>query len=305
MTSPTIGPATPTDAAATHEPVHLQAPADHIADAGDAADPDAGARHDRVVRLYYGSLSVLQRAHRLAAAVLAGTWLGVLSRRRIHAIDRAHYAKRRMYWTGEYNRRGLWDWERAVVEAAFVGRRRVIVPAAGGGREVLALRHAGFEAVGFECNRGLVRVANTLLLADGFPDAVVEAEWDECPRLADDFDAAIVGWGAYTHVRGRQRRIAFLRELRQQLREGAPVLLSFWPQRRISRDLRIAAGLANALRLVTRVERAEPGDYLGPMYVRFLTESDIRHEAAEAGYAMESWASAPYGHALLRAAPAR
>jgi hypothetical protein len=275
-----------TDAPAKGSPRHASTPA---------------LRAPRVVRLYFASVRFVERATTLAAAALVGGWLGVLSRDRLHAIDAAHYNRRRMYWTPAYNRRGLWDWERRAVTEHFEGRSRVLVAAAGGGREILSLRQLGWHALGFECHPGLVAVANVLLAEDGYPAAVRVAERDECPPFDAPFDAAIVGWGAYTHIRGRARRVAFLSAMRRQLAAGAPVLVSFWPVRMPTKDLRLVAKIANTLRRISGAERAEVGDYLGPMYVRFFTREDIAGEARDAGFDMESWAAEPYGHALLRA----
>src|SRR5215208_5585757 len=86
-------------------------------------------------------LADLRRRLRLLGRVaFVGFWLGVLDRRTLHAIDDLAYQRRKSkYQNPEYNRRGLFEWEREAIESYFPDRGRLTVIGAGGGREVLAL----------------------------------------------------------------------------------------------------------------------------------------------------------------------
>src|SRR5687768_14260267 len=84
-----------------------------------------------------------------ARGAINGFWLGVLSDARLRALDEAYYEGEWAYRTAEWNERGLFGWEQAVVDEHFAGLERIAVAGCGGGREVLALRARGFDAVGY------------------------------------------------------------------------------------------------------------------------------------------------------------
>jgi hypothetical protein len=126
-----------------------------------------------VIRLYFVGHRNLIRLRNLLGALFDGFWLGVLGRQQLHAISETVFDKKGMYWTDEYNRQGLYDWERRMLESHFAECRKVLVAAAGGGRELLALRRQGMQADGFDCHLGLVRSANELLESEGMvPDVL-------------------------------------------------------------------------------------------------------------------------------------
>src|ERR1700687_1045137 len=51
---------------------------------------------------------------------------------------------------------GLWLWEREALRRFFPPGGRILVGAAGSGREMIALHRAGYFVQGFECARSLV-----------------------------------------------------------------------------------------------------------------------------------------------------
>jgi hypothetical protein len=250
------------------------------------------------VRLYYGAIRLLERLQTLIAATLTGVSLGALSERRRHAIDRVYYDRARMYHTARYNEQGLFDWERQALEKYFGGCQTLLIASPGGGREVIALRRAGKAAAAFECHPELAAYANTLLERLGMEPDIRVAARDECPQFAALFTGAIVGWGAYMHIRSRQRRVAFLRSLRAQIQPGAPVLLSFFTRQVTARRFTAAARIAEATRYVLGGERVELGDYLVPTFVHCFTRSEVERELADAGFELTFFSPTPYGHAV-------
>src|ERR1700729_3001993 len=96
-------------------------------------------------RCYLGWLRWLQRGINLVQSVAAGFWLGVLRQRDLDQVDTAYYERQAMYRDASYNRSGLLWWEREALEAHFSASGRLLVTAAGGGREILALRLMGYE----------------------------------------------------------------------------------------------------------------------------------------------------------------
>ena len=216
--------------------------------------------------------------------VINGLWLGVLSDATLQAVDERYYRDEAAYRTSEWNERGFFDWERDAIGRHFDGRRRVAVPACGGGREVLALLLAGFDARGYEPHEGLVAYADGFLSARGHPGRIRRSPRDEFPP-GTACDGVVVGWGAYSLVHGRDRRIAFLTGARRELAPGGPLLLSFFERPAHGRELRGTAALASGLRRIRGRGRGpvEPGDTLAPNRVHVFTPTLIAEEVAAAG----------------------
>jgi hypothetical protein len=124
------------------------------------AEPVSGAERRRRVEWFERADHWFNRPIRLASGVHEGFWLGCLSANELNAVTSRHYLQSRESASEEHNLRGLFDWERKVAERYFRPGSRILVAAAGGGREVLALRRAGFQAQGFECNPVLLQAGS-------------------------------------------------------------------------------------------------------------------------------------------------
>ena len=261
-------------------------------------------------RIYY-TVQGFQRRWRSATwAISIGIWLGVLSRSALDEIDDIYYLVRRGkqsspidYRSDEHNERGLREWEREVIEKYFDKKGRLAVLGAGGGREVLALKQLGFEVEGWECQEELASSANRLLTTMGFEPTVSVYPRDTCPRGDPCFSGIIVGWGVYTHMNGSQGRIALLRAIRERLLQGSPILLSFFSRDQAALMYDLTARVANILRLIARREHVEVGDFLGPNFVHFFTESEVRCELEAAGFTLSMYRARPVAHAIATPTP--
>jgi hypothetical protein len=222
----------------------------------------------------------LERASRGA---LAGLWLGALSDDGLRALDERYYDAEDVYRTAAWNEKGLFDWERAIVDEHFRGRERIVVAACGGGREVLALLEDGFDAIGYEPHPRLAAYARDLLAAHGHPGRVHDAPRSRFPPSASSCDGVIVGWGAYSLVPGRAGRVRLLADARGRLPSGGSVLLSFFETSRHGRALRTTVAIANALRGARGRARLELGDTLAPNLVHVFTRDELAEEVAAAG----------------------
>jgi hypothetical protein len=238
----------------------------------------------RRASFYLRAHRVFKRALAGLDAVWAGLWLGAMRREDLFDVDTAYYLELDRYRSDEHNRRGLFDWEEASLREFFPVRGRLLVTAAGGGREVLALAGRGYEVAGYECNPGLVEYATSLFARDGVAATVRLIAPDRAPDASGPYDGAIVGWASYMLVPGRARRVAFLRELRALLPAGAPVLLSFFTRDARSPRHRIVAAVARVVRRLHGGEPIELGDDLTPNYLHPFTEEEIASELADAGF---------------------
>jgi hypothetical protein len=260
------------------------------------------------VRLYQASSRARLRVRRLAQALFDGFFLGLMDREALTFVDRSFYGSTRELVDGDFHgyadeahiRSGLRAWEHAAATAHFPAAGRVVVTAAGAGREVLGLRALGFDAVGYEPNEQLVAAGRDLLAREGAGDRLLACGRDVFPRAAVGAGAVVVGWGSYMLIPGRRRRVEFLRGAREALEPGGPLLLSFFVRPR-SRYFSIVAAVAAPLRRLRRDDRVERGDALAPNFVPYFTRTEIEAELAAAGFDCLEYRTEPYGHAVARA----
>lgn len=267
-----------------------------------------------LIRTYLLSRTLLRKmlagANALANGCFVGLWLGSLTRETLHAIDEEYYSRSKdrdsdphsldefNYHSEEYNRRGLWEWEENAMNTYFAGCERVLVLAAGGGREVLALQRLGYDVDGFESHPALVSVANELLQAEGYEQKVKWLPRDKSPSTATTYDGIVIGWGAYMAIQGRKNRIALLQQLRFQTQTNCPILLSFFYRTSTPHSVVIGAFVANIIRRVLHREPVEEGDWLAPEYVHYFTKDEITFEVSQAGFKIVEYGTTGYGHAV-------
>lgn len=255
------------------------------------------------VRVFLRSRRGLSRLISLVDAAFTGFWLGVLNRDALHRMDEQFYNSSSIYAEEEFNRSGFFDWEAAMVSHYFQGCRRILVGAAGAGREMLELHLRGIEADGFECHPDLREIGNRHLAAEGIHKSIMPAPRDGIPTLEETYDGLIVGWSAYTLIQGRARRIAFLQSLLPSLTPNSPILLSFHVRSGSDTRFRIIIRLGNLIRMLLHRERLELGDDLEKNYVHRFTKDELAEELAEAGFEFLFYDTKGCGHAVSRASP--
>jgi hypothetical protein len=232
-----------------------------------------------------------------------GFWLGCLSPDDLNTVTAKHFDQSRHYASTEHNVSGFAEWETPVLDHHFRGRSHILVAAAGAGREVLALRKAGFKADGFECSMPLVRASHAIFDQLGELEYVIPCAPDNVPPGPAIYDGLIVGWSAYTHIPTRLRRIVFLRALRERALPGSPLLVSFFIRSNGSRYETLVRRAASLSRLFLRgrQESLEPGDRLEwSRYVYRFTRDELDAELSLAGFRVVHYSeeSAGSGHAV-------
>ncbi len=193
---------------------------------------------------------------------------------------------------------GLWLWEREALRRFFPQAGRIIVGAAGAGREMIALHRAGYSVVGFECARTLVDAAAAILEDAECPGQLLLAAPCTVPPLEGLFDGAIMGWSGYMYVPRRAQRVQLLKDFRRVLRPGAPLLLSFQTREPFERRMRWSARGANWIRKIRGVPRVIPGDCLENGFKHWFNREDIASEMADAELCMELYSTECYGWAV-------
>jgi hypothetical protein len=253
------------------------------------------------VHFYYpveASLSCLIKTLRTSHQAV---WLGLLDRDELCQLTKNQYQRWGKYRDASYNQSDLSLWEELAIERYFDGCRSLLVASSGGGREVLALVRSGFHVQAFECCGPLAEWSRRLLGANGFDTPVLDSLPDEVPQDLGILGGAIVGWGAYMHIQGCDRRIRFLKGIAGHLRPGSPVLLSFFERAGDPRSMRWIAKIANAIRRMRfSRERVEIGDTLVDTFDHHFTRQEVQSELEAAGFDLELYQSTPYAHAVGR-----
>jgi len=115
---------------------------------------------------------------------------------------------------------------------------RVLIGAAGGGREAIVLAQRGYEVVAFEPSAPLI-AGLAAHVPEGLQITAFRASYEDLPRLEPAlpgglaaglaelprFDAAILGWGSFSHLLSEARQIAALQAI-AAVTDG-PMLVSF------------------------------------------------------------------------------
>lgn len=193
---------------------------------------------------------------------------------------------------------GLWLWEREALRRFFPPSGCIFVGAAGSGREMIALHRAGYAVQGFECAHSLVESGQAILRDAGCPGELIWAPPGTVPSMPHRFDGAIMGWSGYMYIPRRAQRVKLLRDFRDLLAEGAPLLVSFETRDHCERRMRWSARGANWIRKIRGAEPVAVGDRLDLGFKHWFNREDIAGEMAEAGLLLKCYSVDGYGWAV-------
>ena len=240
-----------------------------------------------IASLYLWSNRAFRVFHGGAQALFEGFWMGLLPESVYDVISEESYGEGRQYTNPIYLDQGFHFWEELAIKTYFTPGSRVLVTSAGGGRELIALTRAGFQAVGFECSHAMVEAGQRALKERGVAATLDWAPPSVAPQMGGLFDALIVGWNGYCYISPRTRRIEFLKNLRSQLQPGSPVLVSMAMRGPAARVLAWTPRIANAIRICTfRAPIFEAGDSFPGRPKLHFTRQQIARELKDAGFSI-------------------
>ena len=242
----------------------------------------------------------LNRTTNAIHAIHSGLWLGLFANNRLNQTTQRGYSNGSRYLDTQYNLSGLSSWEAKVFAKHYTRCRSILVGAAGGGRELLALARDDVTVDAFECNPSLVNACRRLVAQHRLETTIIHTEPGRAPVASRKYDGIIIGWGGYMHIPGRDNRVRFLRELRAVCNDGVPILLSFFT-RNANAGLRLhwTYSIANAIRkLKFSDEQIELGDYLSDTFEHYFTQQEVEAELTATGFRLVEYSAHPYGHAV-------
>lgn len=254
---------------------------------------------DILLRIARGSHAAADLAHAIIQGTSDALMLGLLRDDTLDELT-AHYYETAAptFVSATHNASGLYRWEEAAIARDFPTAGHVLITSAGGGREAVAFARAGWRVTATECVPALAEELQKRLQA--FPLARAACvPGDEVIRAAELYDAAIVGWGAYSHLTGRRRRIALLDAVRRNVEPGAPVLVSFLAKMTSTRREKIIAHAATLIRSARRDRTIEPGETVfRGCYRRVFTLEEVATELSTAHFERVRTDAEGYGHAV-------
>lgn len=264
----------------------------------------------RVLLAMNRMMSVIWRSFVVCRDEVLWAWTSQAGRER---TNRAIYGSLKTYFPGSPTfEEGLFDWEReAIASPCFPRSGRILLGAAGGGRELAALCRMGYKVLAFEPSAPLAEAAravaspyaNCRVIGASFEDVLQAVNRGSGPLalriLGVDFDAVVLGWTSFSYV-WREQREPLLNAIRC-LAPHASLLLSY-----LEADGGAETGLPALRRWVRRALQlsgasrlAQPGDGFEPWmgYFQAVTPEEVCWLAERTGYRPVSAKSA--GHALL------
>lgn len=259
----------------------------------DLITPNMGY-HRFIARLAGSTLKFNTKVHLFMNAVLTGFWLGIMGGKSLDKAADIHYKNSKKYNDDSYNMSGLFRWEKAAIEKYFSKAKNILLLAAGGGRETVALIRMGYEVDSYECNMGLVEYGNDFLRRNGVDNRIKYLPEDSLPEEVKKYDGIIFGWGAYSHMSGSGNRIGFLQKLKPFLGNEAPLMISFLLTGERTVQDRIVKSVSNFFRIFRR-NKIETGDWLHSGFVHYFTEEETKDELVQAGYNVIGFNSVDYG----------
>jgi hypothetical protein len=252
---------------------------------------------------------VVDRAYALADRVRSRLVLAVASSRWLDAYSSDVYGQMAASWARQPP--SLYLWEDDALSRFFPSPpARLLVGAAGAGREALALASRGYGVVAFEpCERLRERLEHRAEAADSSPRIrVFHASYADLPdltgpdgarfRLRDvgPFDGAILGWGSFSHIRTDQERLDVLRHVVAVTR--GPILVSF----NVQHDGPTARQDPGIVHRVKRLVRGSDADrfLMSVGYTHVFTRDELDGLVERAGLTMAHFSTTDaWPHAVL------
>ncbi len=212
----------------------------------------------------------------------------------LDAYNDLTYGESRVYDAAQpVFRTELFNWEADLVGRVVPpGPGRVLIGGAGGGREAFALAAKGYAVTAFEPSVVLARSMADKARALAADVESLVGRYEQLPVLEalegssrvdlsarPRFDASLLGWASYSHVRTRDARVGALQAF-ARLTSG-PVIFSFY----LRRSQRGATTASRLSRAADAIGLRADGDRFTPFigFYHLSAADELESELADAG----------------------
>ena len=248
-----------------------------------------------IAKLSHSSFRFLKKLTDFLDTLFSGFWLGVMSEKSLDFSDELFYNRTKQYTEEKYNQSGLFEWEKVMIEKHFSKLRNILLIAAGGGRETLALIRMGFEVDSYECNPKLIEFGNLLLNRNNIGNQIKYLPRNSVPGENKKYDGIIVGWGAYSLIQGNKKRFSFLSGLYPFLSKETPLMISFLHVEKKTRKDKMIRNISNIFRFFNHKDKTELGDRLVPDFIHYFDEEEIKNELVQTKFRIIDFSKDEYG----------
>ncbi len=235
-----------------------------------------------------------RRLYSFSHSVIIGFLISFFNRKDLQKIDELRYNQSKKYFTDEHNRK-IFNWEEEVVEKCFSEVRTILIIAVGGGREAYYLHKMGYEVHPYEYNQNLREYGNLFFKNEGMPISILPVKPDAFPESDRLYDAVIIGWGAYNHIRGTEKRVKLLKDGLALLNPNGRILVSYWPYRFCRLNLERVYRIGNKMSQLFKKEKVEHGDIIFREFGHYFPQGTADKEVAEAGFKIVYSTDKEYG----------
>jgi 2-polyprenyl-3-methyl-5-hydroxy-6-metoxy-1,4-benzoquinol methylase len=222
-------------------------------------------------------------------------------------VNAALYSKETGYLPGgRYFRHGLFDWEtKALTTPPFPKSGRILLGAAGGGRELEGIAQLRFEVTAFELSPQLLKGAREIASNYRGCKAIQGSYADFTSGAigsAETYDGIVLGWGSFSHLLSKNDRLDLLNTCRQRAPQ-APVLLSYLAAPDLPEGK--AEKLRRWLQRFHRFLGLNPAhttlDVFSPTggFTHLFQPNEIEELTDQAGYSIALAKLVPYPHVVL------
>jgi len=181
------------------------------------------------------------------------------------------------------------------IEKYFSNAKSILLIAAGGDRETLALSKMEFDVDSYENNATLIEYGNVFLQKNKTDIKIKYLPSDSVPEDVKKYDGIIIGWSAYSHIRGYKKRLSFLVGLYPFLHKETPLMISFLTKEQRGRQDKIVKIVSNFFRILKNKYKTEPGDILLSYFAHFFTEEEIKNELIQSKFMVINYYNIDYG----------
>lgn len=222
-------------------------------------------------------------------------WLAVLSKKSLETLLQKHYESGKRYTNNENTLKGLFTWEKEIANKFTPPQSRIIIIAAGGGREAFALAQRSCIVEAYETDKKMVSYAQSVFKDKNLPVTFSQHEINTIP--SGTCDVFWFGWGVYTHFIGQENRVQLLVEASLRIEENGYIIISYWRETRSIERINKIQSITQKLKR-RKVERGE--SFRNCMWGKYYTREQIINEATLAQLKVIYISDYEYGHAVLQ-----
>lgn len=249
----------------------------------------------RSIYFIYKSLQHLQSVIKHLDILYEAIGLSLLSEKTHEKLIRQKYNKDKKYRSVSHTQKGLFLWEEKLVKLFIQPKANIVIIGAGGGREAYHLCQLGYRINAYETDSKMVAFANALRTNKNLPITFCEHQPNTIPE--QKCDVFWFGWGLYTNVISKTKRIKMLSDAKDQISMQGYIIISYWHENRPQARIDQIDAISRKINKRT-VEKGET--FYNGCWSKFFTRNQIIEEIQQAGLKAVFISNKDFGHAVLQ-----